>query len=137
MRITDQPSIETPNPRHFRTLVEEPGRFGPLTKEQEGGISDMTDPFSLILVLGSSAMGLRDVASHVRKIMRDLEYVEGRPAHDLVWEEIPVRSEVLKAERSARMLRDYMRPRNRNTGMRLLISRSSCSKTIWGNSLTH
>ena len=62
------------NPRHFRPIIDDRTvRFGPLSKEQEAPISDISRPFSLVIVVGSRSMGLTEVGPQVRKLMRDLE----------------------------------------------------------------
>ena len=85
LRIISSDRMSRPNPREFHSLIEEPAGFGPLTKEQEGYLSDTNDLFSLILIHGSAAMGLRQVGIQVREVMRS-----STDALDAEWEEISV-----------------------------------------------
>ena len=75
MRIMALDRVSNPNPRNFHPIIERrPLLFGPLTKEQEGPIVDTARPFSLALILGSPAMGLRAVPRHIHQLLRE----EGR-----------------------------------------------------------
>ena len=85
LRIVSTDRMTRPNPRDFRSLLEEPGVFGPLTKEQEGYLSETSELFSLVLILGTTAMGLRQVGTQVRQVMQSTVDVMGAS-----WEEITV-----------------------------------------------
>ena len=111
LRIIELDRMSRPNPRDFRTLIEKPSRFGPLTKEQEGYVSDTSDLFSLTLVLGSPAMGLRRVAAHVREVM-----ISAAEADDIKWEEIsiPATGGVSTAKLIVDGLKQQLGPRQRS-----------------------
>ena len=85
LRIIESDRMRRPNPREFRSLIEEPAVFGPLTKEQEGYLSEGSGLFSLILVHGSAAMGLRKVGMQVREVMRSSADSDGAE-----WEEVSI-----------------------------------------------
>ena len=105
-RITSTDRPRRPNPRHFRSVVDtRPVRFGPLSKEQEASISDVTRPFTLTIVLGSSSMGLTEVAGQIRKLMRDLSSGASDSVPDpRAWREIRPSLSVGGAVNSQRIL---------------------------------
>ena len=101
------------NPRNFHAKIDpQAAQFGPLSKEQEGQIADTTHPFSLTIVRGNSAMGLREVGQHVRKLMQDLAELV---ASGEDWQERPLRNVggALTIERVLEQLREVFKPRIR------------------------
>ncbi len=103
-----------PNPRNFHAKIDpKSDLFGPLSKEQEGQIADTTHPFSLVIVRGNSAMGLRDVKQHVGKLMKEITV----PREELrEWQEKPLKNVggVLTTERVLDQLREIFKPQVRN-----------------------
>ena len=85
LRIISSDRMSRANPRDFHSVIEEPAVFGPLTREQEGYLSDTSDLFSLVLILGSAALGLRQVGPQVHEVMRSTGETLGTP-----WEELLV-----------------------------------------------
>ena len=76
-RIISQDRVSRTNPRNFHQIVDKkPQLFGPLTKEQEGQISNNVHPFQLTLVTGSEALGLSDVPRQFIKLFNDLSEIE-------------------------------------------------------------
>ena len=116
-RIISLDRPNQPNPRNFHALIDQKStQFGPLSKEQEGQIADMSHPFMLTLVLGSPAMGLRQVRAHVRKLMQDLTEADGMRTDDRDWYEgnIELGPEVvLTTDRVVQKLHNVFKPRNR------------------------
>ncbi len=101
------------NPRNFRAKIDpQSAQFGPLSKEQEGQIADTTHPFGLTIVRGNSALGLREVGQHVRKLMQDLAELA---ASGEDWQERPLRNVggALTTERVLEQLREVFKPRIR------------------------
>lgn len=76
LRITEHSSPRILNPRNFHSKVDERTFcFGPLTKEQEGQISNAIndDIFGITIISGSSALGLKDVPNQVQNIFSEME----------------------------------------------------------------
>ena len=74
----------------------------------------MNHPFTLILVLGSPTMGLRNVRQHVGSLMRDLAAEESKRDDDRDWRELKLdASGVLSVERVVQKIRDAVKQRNR------------------------
>ncbi|MDE2915516.1 MAG: hypothetical protein OXL68_21685 [Paracoccaceae bacterium] len=111
LRIVSSDRMTRVNPREFRSVIEQPARFGPLTKEQQGYLSDATDLFSLVLVLGSAALGLREVGAQVREVMRSTSESSGA-----LWDEIsiPVTGGVASTNLLLDGLRRKLSPRYRH-----------------------
>lgn len=114
----DRPS--RPNPRNFHSIItkpeEKPKQFGVLSKEQESQLLEMPHPFMLSLVLGSPAMGLRQVHDHVRKLMQDLAGTEGVRVGDHDWQERKIKIDngvLMAADREVLKFRDVFKPRDR------------------------
>ena len=103
-----------PNPRNFHVKIDpKSDLFGPLSKEQEGQIADTTYPFSLVIVRGNSAMGLRDVKQHIRKLMQEITV----PREELrEWQEKSLKNVggMLTTERVLDQLREIFKPQVRH-----------------------
>ena len=120
-RIMSLEERSRPNPRYFHGQLDGRGHFGPLTREQESLIADTTHPFSLVLVIGSHAMGLRTVRQQVQKTMRDVSTSDTHSRIDAGggWEEIvvkPIADDVIRPDRLLKDLTDKLRRRRRAHG---------------------
>ena len=112
--IIEHEGVRRRSPREFRARIETPACFGPMTREQEARVADLSEYFSVTLIQGAPSAGLERVAAQTRKIMSDLAGRHGNGNAESTWEEVTVASGSLTAERCIDMLRARMRPRNRN-----------------------
>ena len=87
LRIVAKDSLSRPNPNNFRRFIEDGANFGPLTYEQEGRLSNSSENYSTTVVLGSTAMGLRQVADQIRNIFQNTAITE-RTKSTTKWREI-------------------------------------------------
>ena len=112
-RIMSLDGRSRPDPRHFHAPVDQLNGFGPLDLEAENLISNTTEAFSLVIVLGSQLMGVQMAGSHVRKVMGDLVNAEGKPTDDLKWKEVRIPRNVQTTDRIIRRLKDQLSPNDR------------------------
>ena len=111
-RITSIDELRKPNPRNFHDLICVPKNFGPLTKEQLGHISDTSELFSVTLIIGSTAMGLREIPEQIDKVMSDIVRAE----EEKKWERIhfPIRGGVISGDQILNRLKQQLKPYNRH-----------------------
>ena len=109
-RIISTDQLSNPNPREFHDLIDKNAGFSPLTKEQEGHISDPGEKFSLTFVLGSPAMGLREVPRQVRHVMNSIE-----DSREIGWEEtkLPATGGMISKSNLVTRLKQQLKPRKR------------------------
>lgn len=111
LRIMSSDRLSRPNPRNFRNLVAECDTFGPLTKEQEGNISNTSDNFSLTIIVGTVAMGLQEVPNQIRSVLGSNVGYEGTK-----WQEfnLPTTGGLNTTKNLLDRLRQKLKPRKRS-----------------------
>ncbi len=113
-RIIEKDDLNQPNPRNFHDIISDNrklAKFGPLTKELVGQISDTSELFSVTLIIGSPAMGLYEIPKQIVKFMNDIVNNE-----EIAWQEIefPYTGGEITDHKILERLKQQFRPHKRN-----------------------